>query len=122
MNLRVANLAVKSQFTPACLDRRVVVNIGSVKLNPHLSFSGQCEAAFRFYERCLGGKCVTMLTYGDSPMTEQVPPGWSGKIVHATLTAGDVVLMGGDVLPEQYERPKGFAVILRMEDPREAER
>ncbi len=46
-------------------------------------------AVFKFYECCLGGKILTMLTYGDSPMAEQVPPEWRGKIVHATLMAGD---------------------------------
>jgi PhnB protein len=67
-----------------------------MKLNPHLSFGGQCQAAFQFYERCFGGKILTMLPYGDSPMAEQVPPEWRGKIVHATLTVGDNVLMGAD--------------------------
>ena len=40
----------------------------------------------QLYERCLGGKIVTMLTYGSSPMADQVPADWRGKIVHATLT------------------------------------
>jgi PhnB protein len=93
-----------------------------MKLNPHLSFGGQCEAAFQFYERCFGGKILTMLTYGNSPMAEQVPPEWRGKIVHATLTVGDNVLMGADVLPEQYEKPKGFQVLLDINDPVDAER
>jgi PhnB protein len=93
-----------------------------MKLSPHLSFGGQCEAAFQFYERCLGGKILTMLTYGNSPMAEQVPPEWRGKILHATLTVGDNVLVGADVLPEQYEPPKGFQVLLGMDDPVDAER
>ncbi len=93
-----------------------------MKLNPHLSFGGQCEAAFQFYEQALGGKILTMLTYGNSPMAEQVPPEWRGKILHATLTVGDNVLMGGDVRPEQYEKPKGFQVLLGIDDPVDAER
>ena len=48
-----------------------------------LSFNGQCEAAFRFYERCLGGKIEFLLTWGDSPMAKDVPTEWSGKLVHA---------------------------------------
>ena len=80
------------------------------------------RSRFKFYERCLNGKILTMLTYGDSPMAEQVPPEWRGKIVHATLTAGDSTLMGADVLPEQYERPKGFHVLVGVDDPTEAER
>ena len=30
--------------------------------------------------------------------------------------------MGADVLPEQYERPKGFHVLLGIDDPAETER
>jgi PhnB protein len=93
-----------------------------MKLNPHVSFGGQCEDAFYFYERCFGGKILTMLTYGNSPMAEQVPREWRGKIVHATLTVGDNVLMGADVLPEQYEKPKGFHLLIGTADPLEAER
>ncbi len=93
-----------------------------MKLNPHISFGGDCEDAFQFYERCFGGKILTMLTYGDSPMAQQVPPEWRSKIVHATLTVGDSVLMGTDVLPEHYEKPKGFQVLLGIADPSEAER
>ena len=93
-----------------------------MRLNPHLAFGGQCEAAFRFYERCLGGRIVTMLTYGKSPMAEQVPPRWREKILHSTLAVGDNVLMGGDPVPEQYEQPKGFTVMLGIDDPVDAER
>ena len=44
-----------------------------MQLNPYLSFDGQCEAAFRFYEQALGGKIVAMMTYADTPMAEQSP-------------------------------------------------
>jgi PhnB protein len=93
-----------------------------MQLNPLLSFGGQCEAAFKFYERCFGGKIVTMLRYDNSPMADQVPREWREKILHATLTVGANVLMGGDVLPEQYEEPKGFQVLLGINDPVDAER
>jgi len=93
-----------------------------MKLSPHLSFNGECEAAFRFYERCFGGDIVTMLAYGNSPMAEQAPPEWKGKILHATLNFGDNVLAGSDSLPGQYERPKGFQVLLGIDDQVEAER
>jgi PhnB protein len=93
-----------------------------MKWNVHVSFGGQCEAAFRFYERCFGGNIVVMLTYANSTMAEKVPPEWLGKIFHATLTVGDNVLMGGDVLPEQYEQPKGFQLLLGIDDPVDTER
>jgi hypothetical protein len=63
-----------------------------------------------------------MLTYGKSPMAEQVPPRWREKILPATLKVGDNVLMGADPAPERYQQPKGFAVVLAMDDPVDAER
>ena len=56
-----------------------------MELNPYLTFNGQCEAAFKFYERCLGGKIEFMLTHGESPMAQQTPPEWRNKIMHARL-------------------------------------
>ena len=88
----------------------------------HLVFGGQCEAAFQFYERALGGKIVNLLTYGNSPTTEQVPAEWRSKVVHATFAVGATVLAGVDVLPERYMRPQGFYVLLSVDDTMEAER
>lgn len=91
------------------------------QVNPYLSFNGQCEEAFRFYEQCFGGNIEAMMSYGDSPMAEHMPPEQHTRIIHASLTIGDEVLMGGDV-PERYEAPKGFSVSLHIDDPTEAER
>jgi len=93
-----------------------------MQLNPYLTFDGQCEAAFQFYERCLGGKIVTMMNHEDSPIANQVPADWGKRIMHARLTVGDSVLMGSDSPPEHYEEPKGFSVALQLKQPAEAER
>lgn len=83
-------------------------------LNPciNLPFNGQCEAAFRFYERCLNGRITFMLTWGNSPMAKDAPPEWGDKIAHATLAVGDTRLQGSDPTPGSYESPKGFAITL----------
>ena len=93
-----------------------------VKCSVHLTFNGQCEAAFRFYERCFGGTIVTMLSYGNSPMAEHVPLEWREKIVHATLTIGESVLAGADFVTKEFEPAKGFFVLIDIDDPLEAER
>jgi PhnB protein len=93
-----------------------------VRVNPYLNFNGDCEAAFRLYERVLGGKIVTMLTHGDSPIAGQVPPTWHKRILHAGLVVGDTVLMASDSPPEHYEKPKGLFVSLSLQDPAEADR
>jgi PhnB protein len=38
------------------------------------------------------------------------------------MTVGGQVLMGGDVLPDRYEPPKGFSLSIQIQDPAEAER
>ncbi len=91
-------------------------------VSPHLIFNGQCEAAFKFYARILGGTSATMLAYGDSPMAEQVPPEWRSKIIHASLIVGDTRLAGADALPADYEQPRGFYILLSLDDPADARR
>ncbi len=93
-------------------------------LTPHiyLSFDGRCEEAFRFYERCLGGRIVSSFPYGNSPMASTAPPGWTDKWMHATLTVGNTIIAGSDVAPDQYERPRGFTVNISVTEPEEAER
>ena len=93
-----------------------------MRLNPHLTFNGQCEAAFKFYEKYLGGKIMFMMTYGDSPMAEQTPPDWRKKIIHATFALGDHLLQGADVPTERYQKPQGFSVMLDVGDAAEADR
>ena len=93
-----------------------------MQLNSYLTFNGQCEAAFKFYEQCLGGKIVAMLTHAGTPAEEQVPSERRNKILHARLSVGDSALMGSDAPPERYEEPRGFSVQLAIGDPLDAER
>jgi PhnB protein len=93
-----------------------------MQLNPYLMFNGQCEAAFRFYEKVLGGQIETILTYAGSPMADQMAPEWRNKVMHARLSVGDMMLMGSDPPPGHYEPMRGFSVTLSIDDPGEAER
>ena len=93
-----------------------------MQLNPHLHFNGDCESAFKFYEKCLGGKITFMMPHEGTPVADQVPGEWRKKILHASLMVGDHVLMGADAPPDHYQKPQGFSVTLGMQDPAEAER
>lgn len=93
-----------------------------MEVSTYLGFNGQCEAALKFYEQCLGGKIEAMMTYGESPMAAQVPPEWKSKVIHGRLKVGEAVLMAGDAPPERYKKPNGFSVALGLKDPAEAER
>jgi PhnB protein len=92
-----------------------------LQVTPYLSFNGQCEEAFKFYEKHLGGKITFMMTYGDAPGHESIPPEWAKRIMHVTLALGDRLLQGADA-PGEYEKPQGFSISLGMSDAAEAER
>jgi PhnB protein len=93
-----------------------------MNINPYLSFNGQCAAAFKFYERVLGGTIVMLQTHGETPAKDHVPPDWQDKVIHVRLVVGDQVLMGSDAPPAQYEAPKGTSVSITVADPADAER
>jgi len=95
-----------------------------MKLHPQISlaFNGQCEAAFRLYEKCFNSTISFMITWGKSPAAADAPPEWGEKIYHATLKIGDTAITGGDLPPGRYDKPKGFSVVLQMDDPAAADR
>jgi PhnB protein len=93
-----------------------------MQLNPYLMFNGNCEAAFKFYEHCFGGKIVTLMSHKEAPSSEHVPAEWHDKIMHVCLDLGNRILMGSDNPPGYFEPPQGFCVQIRIDDPTEAER
>ena len=93
-----------------------------MEMNPYVNFDGQCEAAFTFYERCLGAQRGAIFRYGSTPLAEQIPAGWEDKIMHGSLTVGGQTLMAADVIPGVYQAPKGFSLSLQIASTAEAER
>ena len=93
-----------------------------MQVTPYLSFDGQCEAAFKFYERCFAGRLGSIFRYAGSPMADQVPPDWQNKVMHGSVAIADLVVMGADVSPERYEAPKGFSLSVQINSTSEAER
>ena len=77
-----------------------------MQLITYLMFNGQCEAAFKFYEKCLGGKIEAMMTHAGTPAEAQTPPEWRNKILHARLSVGNAVLMASDAPPGHQEPAK----------------
>jgi PhnB protein len=93
-----------------------------MQISPYLSFKGECEAAFKFYEQCLGGQLGAIFRYAGTPLADQVPADWQDKVMHGSLTVGEQVLMGADVAPDGYEAPKGFSLSIQIKSVAEAER
>ena len=91
-----------------------------MKINPYLSFNGNCAEAFAFYEKALGGKMVYKSTYGETPMAKQMPQEMHGKIIHARLDVGGEILMGCDA-GDRYSKPQGIQITINVKTPAEAE-
>jgi PhnB protein len=92
-----------------------------MQVNPYLTFNGDCEAAFKFYQKCLGGKIEVMITHAGTPAEAHVPAEWRDKIMHARLVVEDAVLMASDAPPDRYQEPRGISVSLQLKDPDKAE-
>jgi PhnB protein len=93
-----------------------------MQINPYLFFNGQCEEAFKFYEKLLGGKIIAMLPHEGTPAESSVSPEWRKKIMHARMEVGGQFLMGSDAPPEYQQKPQGFSVSVEFSDPAEAKR
>lgn len=91
-------------------------------LNPYLLFNGTCEEAFKFYEKCLGGKIEAMMTHAGTPAESHTPPEWLNKILHARMSVDGQILMASDAPPGHYKEPHGFSVSLSMKSTVEGER
>jgi PhnB protein len=93
------------------------------QLNAYLFFDGTCAEAMRFYERTLGGKMEIMMTYAETPMAAQSPPGAADRILHARLDIDDGTLMASDSMVGQpYGGMKGFSLLLTYPTVAEAKR
>jgi len=93
-----------------------------MKLHTYLNYGGNCEQAFRFYEQHLGGKITMMMTHGQQPNANQVPPEQKNAILHARINIGDTELLASDVPPERFQPMRSAYLSLSSDSVEEAER
>lgn len=90
-----------------------------MKLYTHVNFGGNCEEAFRFYEKHLGGKITMMMNQSQAP---DAPSGAEKAIIHARMDIGDTVLIGNDVPPSSFKKMRSVYMYLSVDSTEEAER
>jgi PhnB protein len=93
-----------------------------MQINPYLFYDSNCEAAFNYYAKVLGGKIEMMLRNEEAPEPMPGLPGREKKIMHARISIDGEVLMASDAPPDHFNKPQGFAVSLTVDDPAEGER
>jgi PhnB protein len=66
-------------------------------VNPYLTFKGNCEEAFKFYQSVFGGEFPYVGRYKDMPEGSPIPESELEKIMHISLPiGGGTTLMGAD--------------------------
>jgi PhnB protein len=90
-----------------------------MKLYTQLNFGGNCEEAFRFYEKNLGGKITSMMNQSQVP---GAPEGAGKAIIHARMSIGDTVLIANDVPPSVFQKIRSVYLFLSVDSSEEAER
>lgn len=88
----------------------------------YLNFDGQCRAAFDLYREVFRGEIVMRMTYGDSPMRDEMPADSRDRIMHCQLEAAGAVLMGADGPPPHTASGQGTCVNIDVNGIEEAER
>lgn len=67
------------------------------QINAYLTFGGKCREAMNFYKESLGGE-LEFIVIEDSPMAQHFPAELQKNILHASLTKGDMMFMGTDMV------------------------
>lgn len=95
------------------------------RLNPYLSFDGNCDEAFALYSRVFGGQPQTM-RYGQAPGESPIPAEYSSHVMHTQLALpGGQWLMGSDVVPgfsDEHKVGNNVTISLIPDTLEEAER
>jgi len=68
------------------------------RLNPYLTFKGNCKEAMNFYKEILGGELSIMLA-GDSPVASQMPAAFHQQVLHSQIKTDNFEIMATDMVP-----------------------
>ena len=68
-----------------------------MKLHIYVNYKETCREAFQFYEKNLGGRIMSITTFGEMPHAGDIAKGREDKIIHGRMEIGGMVLMGADI-------------------------
>src|SRR5688500_9932866 len=91
-----------------------------MRFDVYVNYRGNCEQAFRFYEKHLGGKITGLVRHSEQPGNPNIPDDWGDKVLHARMDLGDTVLMGADI--PNAEPMRSAYLTLTVDREEEAER
>ena len=63
-----------------------------------------------------------MMTHGQQPNANDVPPEWKNAILYARMSIGETEVMGSDVPPDRFQPMRSVYLSLTVSSTEEAER
>src|SRR5262249_12440200 len=93
-----------------------------MKLYTHLLFGGNCEEAFRYYEKHLDGRITMIMRVKELPPGTPPPPGPPDAVIHARMNVAGTELIANDVPPAQFEPMRSAYVYLSVDSDAVADR
>lgn len=94
------------------------------RVNPYISFRGNCEEAFNFYSSVFGHSITQIMRYKDAPPNQQLPASEMEKIMHISLPIGHgTILMGSDtphIVQHDTSIGNTFSISVSTESEKEA--
>ena len=97
-------------------------------VNIYLTFNGNCEEAFNFYQSVFGGKIPYMGRFKDMPPGEdsKLNPGEENRIMHVSLPISkETMLMGSDTggdWASSYSQGNNFTISITADSKQEADK
>ena len=92
-----------------------------MQVNPYLHYNGNCEAAFKFYEKAIGAKVDMLMRYKEAP-EGSCTPGTEDKVMHAAFHVGDTQLMASDGRMQPPAKFSGISLTINAKDEAEAKK
>lgn len=97
-------------------------------VNIYLTFNGNCEEAFTFYQSVFGGEIPYMGRFGEMPADSghTLAPEEANKIMHVSLPISkETMLMGSDTAGEwgsKFSAGNNFSISISTDSKEEADR
>ncbi len=90
---------------------------------PFIVFNGNCAEVMHHYAEVFGAKINVMMLASQSPIADQLPPGFEDKVLNAQLELpGGLMIYAGDCPPHMtYEGIKGMGIALNFDTEAAAE-
>jgi PhnB protein len=96
-----------------------------MQIQPYLFFDGRCEEALDFYKGAVGAKVDMLMRFKENPERGQggmEPPGADDKVMHASFTVGDTMILASDGNCAGKAKFDGFSLAISVKDEAAADK